>query len=113
MAAIGDHLTNDEILAEIGARLRARRLERDVTIEDAAAAAGLGRKAILKAERGGDIYLSTLIKILRTTNSLGALDAALPDTLPGSEAFSARGRVRQRASGSRGMSNKRRRKTLL
>ena len=101
MSAIGDHLTNGEILAEIGARLRARRLDRNIAIDAAAEALGINRKTILEAENGGDIRLGTLVKLLRYMNLLGLLDAALPDTLPGTAAFSSRGQLRQRASGKR------------
>lgn len=99
MSAIGDFLTNDEVLAELGARLRARRLERNLSIETVATAAGINRKTIIDAERGSDVRMSTVIKILRQLNMLGVIEAAIPDTLPGAEAFSRRGQVRQRASG--------------
>lgn len=102
MSAIGDHLTNEEILAEIGSRLRARRLDRNVSVATAAAAIGVNRKTILEAETTGDVRLGTLVKLLRYLNLLGVLDAALPDTLPGAEAFSKRGQVRRRAAGTRG-----------
>lgn len=101
MSAIGDHLTNDEVLIEIGARLRARRLDRNISVDAAAEAAGVNRKTILEIENGGDVRLSSLIKLLRYLNMLGVLDAVLPDTLPGSEAFSRRGQVRQRAGRAR------------
>lgn len=100
MSAIGDHLTSDEVLAEIGARLRARRLDRNISI-DAVAAAIDNRKTIIGAENGGDIRLSTLVKLLRYMSLLGVVDAVLPDTLPGTGAFSTRGQVRLRASGKR------------
>ena len=101
MSAIGDHLTNDEVLIEIGARLRARRLDRNISVDAVAEAAGVNRKTILEIENGGDVRLSSLIKLLRHLNMLGVLDAVLPDTLPGSEAFSRRGQVRQRAGRAR------------
>ncbi len=101
MSAIGDHLTNDEVLIEIGMRLRARRLDRNVSVDAVAEAAGVNRKTILEIENGGDVRLSSLIKLLRQLNMLGVLDAVLPDTLPGSEAFSRRGQVRQRAGRAR------------
>jgi transcriptional regulator with XRE-family HTH domain len=101
MSSIGDHLTNDEVLAEIGTRLRARRLDRNISVDAVAEAAGVNRKTILEIENGGDVRLSSLIKLLRHLNMLGVLDAVLPDTLPGSEAFSRRGQVRQRAGRTR------------
>jgi transcriptional regulator with XRE-family HTH domain len=106
MSAIGDHLTNDEILTEMGSRLRARRLDRNVSVDAAAEAIGVNRKTILEIENGGDIRLGSLLKLLRYMNLLGVLDAVLPDTLPGSEAFSKRGQVRQRAAGTRGKGKK-------
>ncbi len=99
MSAIGDFLTNDEVLAELGARFRSRRLERNLTIDNVATATGLNRKTIIDAEGGSDVRMSTVIKILRQMNMLGVIEAAIPDTLPGAEAFSRRGQVRQRASG--------------
>lgn len=102
MSSIGDYLTNEEILSEIGTRLRARRLDRNVSVATVAAAVGVNRKTILDAETTGDVRLSTLVKLLRYMNLLGVLDAALPDTLPGAEAFSKRGQVRRRAAGIRG-----------
>jgi DNA-binding XRE family transcriptional regulator len=101
VSAIGDHLTNDEVLLEVGARLRARRLDRNISVDAVAEAAGINRKTILEIENGGDVRLSSLIKLLRHLNMLGVLDAVLPDTLPGSEAFSRRGQVRQRAGRAR------------
>lgn len=97
MPAIARNLTNEEILTELGARVRARRLERNLTVEAAALETGLNRKTWGDLEAGRDVKLSTLIKALRVMNLLGALEAALPDTLPGSQAFSTRGTLRQRA----------------
>jgi transcriptional regulator with XRE-family HTH domain len=99
MSAIGDFLTNDEVLVELGTRLRSRRLERNLTIDSVAMGTGLNRKTIIDAEGGGDVRMSTVIKILRQMSMLGVIEAAIPDTLPGAEAFSRRGLVRQRASG--------------
>jgi transcriptional regulator with XRE-family HTH domain len=101
MSAIGDFLTNDEVAAQIGGRLRARRLERNQSVDAVAEATGLNRKTILTVESGGDVRFSTVVKLLRHLDLLGALEAAVPDTLPGAEAFSTRGRPRQRASGVR------------
>lgn len=97
MTIIADYLTGDEVLAVIGQRLRQRRLERNLTVDDLAAHTGLNRKTILALETGGDIRLSSLIHILRSLNMLGVLEAAIPDTLPGEGAMVAGGRLRQRA----------------
>ena len=65
MSIIADHLTCAEILDTIGQRLRQRRLERNLSVDELAAHAGLNRKTILALEAGEDIRLSSLVKILR------------------------------------------------
>lgn len=97
MSIIADHLTNDEVLAVIGQRLRQRRLERNLLIDDLAVHAGVNRKTVLALESGGDIRLSSLIKILRSLDMLGLLEAAIPDSLPGSAALLRSGQARVRA----------------
>lgn len=99
MPAIGDFLTNEEIRTEIGYRLRMRRIERNLTIDTVAELAGLNRKTVIDAESGGDIRLNTFVELLRLMNLLTTFEALLPDSLPGGEAFSSRGQIRQRASG--------------
>lgn len=98
MPTIADHLTGSEILGTIGQRLRQRRLERNLSVEQLAAHAGLNRKTILALEAGDDIRFSSLLKILRSMNMLGLLESAIPDTLPGGAALSTSGQRRQRAS---------------
>ena len=97
MSTIGDFLTDSENMAEFGARLRARRLERNLAADDIAKMTGINRKTILELEAGRDVRLSSVIKVLRAQQLLGALDAALPDTLPGLGALSKRGQPRVRA----------------
>ena len=98
MSVIADHLTNNEIRAIIGLRLRQRRLERNQLIEDLALHAGVNRKTIMALESGEDIRLSSLIKILRSMNMLGLLESAIPDSLPSGDALSGSDRVRIRAA---------------
>ena len=97
MTAIADYLTTDEVLQQLGERLKNRRLERNLPVDQLAEKVGLNRKTILDMEAGGDVRLSSVVKLLRGLNMLGVLEAALPDVLPGSEAFSARGHLRRNA----------------
>lgn len=97
MSAIMDYLTNDEVMQEFGARMRAKRLEHNLPLDQLAVQAGLNRKTVMELEAGGDVRLSTLVKVLRVMNMLPRLDGLLPDTLPGGQALSARGTVRQKA----------------
>ncbi|MBU3649446.1 MAG: helix-turn-helix domain-containing protein [Limnohabitans sp.] len=84
-------------MAELGARLRARRLERNITTQMLAERTGLNRKTIMDLEAGRDVRLSTVMKVFRVLQLLANLNVALPDTLPGGQALSARGQPRQRA----------------
>ncbi|MCP4657255.1 MAG: helix-turn-helix transcriptional regulator [bacterium] len=96
------HLTEPEILVELGGRLRRYRLQQDVTQEDLARKAGVGTRTIRKLESGGDVQLSTVTRILRALGRLDALDAFLP--APGispMELLRSGGRERRRASASR------------
>lgn len=97
MTAIGDFLTDSENMIEFGARLRSRRLERNLTTETLAEKTGLNRKTIMELEAGRDVRLSTVIKVFRAMHLLGILNTTLPDTLPGNEALSTRGQPRIRA----------------
>lgn len=98
MPAISDYLTDAEILQILGFRLRKRRLSRNMLVDDEAVRAGVNRKTVLGIEGGEDIRVSSLIKILRGLDMLGALEAAFPDTLPGGEGISSRGQPRMKAS---------------
>lgn len=97
MSAVADFLTDSENMIEIGARLRSRRLERNLTTEMLAKTTGLNRKTIMDLEAGRDVRLSTVIKVFRAMQLLGALNATLPDTPPGGQALSSRGQPRLRA----------------
>ena len=97
MSSIADFLTDKENMIEIGARLRARRLERNLTTEMLAETTGLNRKTIMDLEAGRDVRLSTILKVFRAMQLLGVLNTALPDTLPGGQALSSRGQPRMRA----------------
>lgn len=97
MSSIADFLTDQENMIEIGARLRARRLERNLTTEMLAETTGLNRKTIMDLEAGRDVRLSTILKVFRAMQLLGVLNTALPDTLPGGQALSSRGQPRMRA----------------
>jgi len=98
MSVITDHLTNSEILGILGQRMRQHRLERNMGVDELAAHAGLNRKTILALEAGEDIRFSSVIRILRSMNLLGQLESAIPDRLPGGDAISSSGQLRQRAS---------------
>lgn len=97
---IAGFMINSEIHAVIGARMRAQRLNQNITIDDLAKHSGVNAKTIASLETGSDVRFSTIIKCLRSLGMLDSLNAAFPDSLPTQAAFTARSplEVRVRAS---------------
>ena len=94
-------LSDSAIEAEIGARIRALRLRRNVTQQALAEAAGLSETAI-KGLESGRSRLSTLIAVLRELSALDHLDQFIPEiTVSPLQLARRRGKERKRASGRR------------
>jgi len=92
-------MSDQAILAEIGARCKRRRLNRNLTQQEVADQAGLTRVTIGEFERGASAGMLTLIRILRVLGALEELDSFLPDTGPSPlQLAKLQGRQRQRAS---------------
>lgn len=90
--------TDDETLHEIGARLRAYRLQMNFTQAELADRAGVSRTTVRDAELGKDSQLSTLVKLLRALGRLGDLDAFLPaPSVSPIQLMKRQGKPRQRA----------------
>lgn len=71
-------MTDAEVLRELGARLRAWRLQQNLGVVDLAERTGLNRNTIVNAEAGANPRLDTLVKILRVLGRLDAVEAFLP-----------------------------------
>ena len=92
-------MSDQAILEEIGARLKKRRLDRNLTQQEVADRAGLTRTTIGEFERGASSSMLTLIRILRVLGALEELESFLPDTGPSPlQLAKLQGRQRQRAS---------------
>ena len=90
--------TDDEILKELGARLRAYRLQKNLSQRELAVRAGVNRTTIRDAELGKDFQLSTLVKLLRALGRLGDLDAFIPaPSVSPIQLMKRQGKLRQRA----------------
>lgn len=70
--------TDLELLGALGGRLRACRLQANLTAADVATRAGLNRNTVVNAERGANPRLLTVVRMLRVLGRLDALDACLP-----------------------------------
>ncbi|MCX5755065.1 MAG: helix-turn-helix transcriptional regulator [Gemmatimonadetes bacterium] len=96
-----DAANDIEIMRELGARIRALRIARNITAHDIAARAGLSATTVINAEAGRNPRLETVVKLLRELGRLDALDAFIPaPTMAPLDLLKRRGRPRQRASGS-------------
>lgn len=94
--------SDDEILRELGERLRRERLNRNLTQAHLAEEAGIARRTLQKAEEGEVTTLATLVAILRGLGLLSQLENLLPEqTLSPVQLARMQGRERQRASQSK------------
>jgi transcriptional regulator with XRE-family HTH domain len=73
-------LTDDVLLAELGERLARQRIAHGMTQPQLAEAAGVGRATLQRLERGESVQLTSLVRVLRSLDLLGALDALVPET---------------------------------
>jgi len=98
MHKILSNSTNAEAMRELGARIRAYRLQQNLGVAAVARLAGLNRNTIVNAEAGKNPRLDTLVRLLRVYGRLDALDAFLPEPpISPLELLKRRGRPRQRA----------------
>lgn len=94
--------TTDEILAELGERIRRYRLQQNRTVAEIAERSGLSRATVESAELGKNPTLDTLVRILRALGRVETLDAFLPAPLISPlELAELSGKQRQRAGTSR------------
>lgn len=71
-------LSDPQIQAVLGERLRAYRRAHALSLQGLAERTGLSPLTIHKAEHGGNFTMRTLIRILRSLDRLEQLDALLP-----------------------------------
>ena len=91
--------TDQSILAEIGDRIRRRRLDRNLSQGDVAERAGLDRTTVGALEREGRATLLSFVQVLRALDALDELDGFLPAQGPSPlELAKLQGKQRQRAS---------------
>ncbi len=91
-------LSDQEVLVELGRRIKRIRLQQNRTQAQIAEKSGLSLRTVCAAEAGDDVRLSTLIKLLRVLGRLGGLDAWLPSPqVSPLELVKREGKQRQRA----------------
>ncbi len=95
-------LTDEAILAELGARLAQRRLELELTQEMLAEQAGVSKRTVERIEAGATSQMSTLVRILRALGLADRLETLVPEAGPRPmDLVRLKGKARKRASGKR------------
>lgn len=92
-------LTDDAVLAELGARLAARRIELQLTQAAVAEQAGIAKRTLERMEAGKTSQLGTLVRVLRVLDATSGLDGLIPESGPRPmDLLKQKNKVRQRAS---------------
>lgn len=97
---IDSGMTDDAVIAALGARLAGLRLERNLTQAELAEQAGISKRTVERLETGEvALQFSSFIRICRVLGLLERLDALLPEPAPGPIAqLERQGGERKRAS---------------
>jgi transcriptional regulator with XRE-family HTH domain len=74
--------SDPELIQSLGRRLRAHRIRQELTVEELAAQAGVTPLTVLKAERGSNVTLRTLFRILRVLGLIDQVTGWIPEPLP-------------------------------
>jgi len=100
---ISVQLTDEAILRELGARLTAARLARNLTQAAVAERAGISKRTLERLESGqGATLLSSFTRVCRALELVEGFDALVPESIPSPIAeLKLQGRKRRRASGSK------------
>lgn len=99
MATIVATSRTPDVLREMGARLKALRLQQNLRVQDLAADSGVSPRTIDRVEAGHSIGTENLVRVMRGLGRLQAFEAfvPVPEVSP-YEIARLRGKVRQRAS---------------
>ena len=92
-------LSDEELLRELGGRIKKHRLAQNLTQRDIAEATGLNRTTIISLEAGNHPKLLTVVQVLRALHALDDLNNFLP--VPGLsplKLLELKGKERRRAS---------------
>ncbi len=90
------------ILANVGNRVAAARLRRNISQQQLADEAGVSRSTVRRLEAGESTQLTAFIRILRALEMLEGLELLLPAATPSPmQVLENRGKTRQRASSPR------------
>ena len=91
---------SDEVMKEIGSRIRTARIDMNITQEMMAERTKLSKRTISNLENGRDVSMHTLIEVLRVLDMVQGFDALVPETAfrPSRVAFDLKPRERASAA---------------
>lgn len=93
-------MSDNEIIRDIGKRLKELRLRKNITQESLSKKTGLNRVTISKIENGQKTSLFSLIQVLRGLDELQRLDSIIPgEAISPLQLARLKGMKRKRASG--------------
>ena len=100
---LSKQLTDEGVLRELGSRLAAARLARNLTQAALAEEAGVSKRTLERLESGEVVArLSAFVRVIRALGLIDRLDALVPAPAPSPvEQLKLAGRQRKRASGPR------------
>lgn len=74
--------TDEQILQELGTRLKTERIRQKMTQETFAKNCGVAKSTVERFEKGESVQLANLLKMLRTLHQLSGIEFLLPVTEP-------------------------------
>jgi len=91
--------TNKALLREVGTRVQDLRLNQNLSQEQVAAAAGVGRSTVVRLEAGQSVTLLNFVQVLRALGALEELEGFLPEAGASPlQLLALKGKRRRRAS---------------
>ena len=88
--------STNEVLSELGTRIKATRIAMDVTQKEMARLTNISQRTISNLENGKDVSFSTVIDVLRALGQLPSLEIMLPEQGPRPSEIAALGKRRER-----------------
>jgi len=96
---IAEHSTDQSVLREIGARIAAIRLNRNLTQAELADEAGVSKRTVERLESGHSVQIANLIRLFRSLGLLERLEVLFPESAASPVAqLKLQGKKRRRAS---------------
>lgn len=89
--------STNEVLTELGSRIKAARIAMPATQKEMAEMTTLSQRTISNLETGKDVSFSTVIEVLRALGQLQSLELMIPEQEPRPSQIAALGKPRERA----------------